>query len=148
MYMYIYRFYALFMFKFNKSNFALETDLNMLISKIKFQFIYITIVKFLNIVHSYKHSLYSHNTFNKALLKFICTVWRFLLLTVWKSVKIFSVGEGFFKKKNYKGLQFLLWLMRVVNQTEQLAKQTSTWSQQYLDKLQRENLNFFFYYSS
>lgn len=34
--------------------------------------------------------------------------------------------------------------MRVVNQTEQLAKQTSTWSQQYLDKLQRENLNFFF----
>lgn len=68
MYMYIYRFYALFMFKFNKSNFALETDLNMLISKIKFQFIYITIVKFLNIVHSYKHSLYSHNTFNNALL--------------------------------------------------------------------------------
>lgn len=34
--------------------------------------------------------------------------------------------------------------MRVVNQTEQLAKQTSTWSQQYLDKLQRENLKFFF----
>lgn len=46
-------------------------------------------------------------------------------------------------KKIYKGLHFLLWLMRVVNQTEQLAKQTSTWSQQYLDKLQRENLNFF-----
>lgn len=59
-------------------------------------------------------------------------------------MKIFSVGEGFFKKKNYKGLQFLLWLMRVVNQIKQLAKQTSTWSQQYLDKLQRENLNFFF----
>lgn len=59
-------------------------------------------------------------------------------------MKIFPVGEGFFKKKNYKGLQFLLWLMRVVNQTEQLAKQTSTWSQQYLDKLQRENLKFFF----
>lgn len=59
-------------------------------------------------------------------------------------MKIFPVGEGFLKKKNYKGLHFLLWLMRVVNQTEQLAKQTSTWSQQYLDKLQRENLNFFF----